>query len=148
MNFKSGRFCSEAPTETGVDISSLLKVAAKADAAGEYEASIAALNAVSQNSKVLNRRSQGVQLFSAYAYFLCQMHLNDAIHKDDWFELLTHALNTVRPLIQTEIPLLHKRQLDKEEISEWLDMNDLLVKATKDSPSKDKPASDNTDTPE
>ena len=60
------------------------------------------------SNSVLNRRSQGVQVFLANAYFMCQMFMNKAITGPELLATQVHLLNAVGPLIEKEIPLLYQ----------------------------------------
>ena len=110
VNFKNHRFCAEAPTEVGVDISRLLKLAAEASKGEELKAGLEAISAASSSNSALNKRTQGMQLFLANAYFICQMYMNKAINEEQLMRLQLDTLNAVAPLIEKEIPLMYQYQ--------------------------------------
>ena len=107
VNFNSNRFCAEAPTEIGIDVNKILKVAATASKGDELEAGLNAVAASARNNTVLNRRTQGMQLYLASSYFICQMYMNEAISNRDAVELNLRTLKSVEPLIMHEIQLMY-----------------------------------------
>ena len=108
VNFTNNRFCAEAPTEVGADLSQVLKLAAEASKGGEYKAGLEAISATSSSNSVLNKRTQGMQLFLANSYFICQMYMNGAIDEVQLMELQLKTLNAISPLIEKEITLMYK----------------------------------------
>jgi hypothetical protein len=108
VNFTNDRFCAEAPTEVGADLSRVLKLAAEASKGGEYKAGLEAIAATSSSNSVLNKRTQGIQLFLANSYFICQMYMNKAIDELQLMKLQLATLNAVAPLIEKEITLMYK----------------------------------------
>jgi len=111
VNFHNNRFCAEAPTEVGVDMSSLLKIAAQASKGDEFKAGIEAISAAASSNAVLNKRTQGMQLFLSNAYFICQMYMNKAINEIQLIELQLKTLNAVAPLIEKEVSLMYQNQV-------------------------------------
>ena len=106
VNFTNHRFCAEAPTEVGIDMSHLLKIAANASKA-DIKVGLEAIRAAATSNSVLNKRTQGMQLFLANAYFICQMYMNSAINEAQLMELQLITLNSVTPLIEKEISLMY-----------------------------------------
>ena len=126
VNFANNRFCAEAPTEVGADLSQVVKLAAEASKGGEYKAGLEAISATSSSNSVLNKRTQGIQLFLANSYFICQMYMNKAIDEVQLMELQLRTLNAVAPLIEKEITLMYKytKSLDsKKSIKNGNDSN-------------------------
>jgi len=111
VHFENGRFCAEAPTEVGIDMSRLLKIAAEATKGDELKAGFEAISATASSNAVLNQRTQGMQLFLANAYFICQMYMNKAIDKFELMELQVKTLNAIAPMIQHEIELIYKAKI-------------------------------------
>ena len=134
VNFGNGRFCAEAPTEVGLDISRLFKLAAKANTGDELKAGFEAISAANSSNAVLNRRTQGMQLFLASAYFSCQMYMNDAITRKELIDIQMRALEAAGPLIKLEIELMpelaiaqqKKEQQGSDPGAEFLDNNSSL----------------------
>lgn len=62
VQFQNNRFCAEAPTEVGSNISKLVEATASADDSTGREIGLGALLAGNYSNAVLNKRSQGVQL--------------------------------------------------------------------------------------
>ncbi len=76
VNFANDRFCAEAPTEVGLNVSSLLNATGEADIPAKGNIALGLLLAGSSENSVLNKRSQAVQLFLANSYYICQMYMN------------------------------------------------------------------------
>ena len=110
VNFRNNRFCAEAPTEVGLDMSSLLKITAQASKGDELKAGLEAISAAASNNAVLNKRTQGMQLFLANAYFICQMYMNQAINEVTLIKLQLETLNSIAPLIEKEVDLMYQNQ--------------------------------------
>lgn len=129
VNFANDRFCAEAPTEVGQDISRLVQATADAEDAAGQSIGLGAVIAGNYSNAVLNRRSQGVQLFQSNAYFLCQMYMNGAITGRELLETQIHLLNSVGPLIEQEIPLLYAEEREATESFRALDFDEILEAA-------------------
>lgn len=115
VNFRNNRFCAEAPTEVGMDLASSIRasLAGKTDQASIDAAIQSALNS---HNAVLNKRTQGMQLFLANAYFTCQMYMNGGIDERQLLEMQFQTLQIVEPLISAELGFLyqqHKTEGDK-----------------------------------
>ncbi|CAM3076144.1 hypothetical protein VINE108274_16720 [Vibrio neptunius] len=107
-NYKTNRFCAEAPTEVGVDLSNLFKASAGVKDSKGQSLGFEAIKAAALSNIVLNKRTQGTQLFLANSYFICQMYMNEAITKEQLLYLQLQTLHAVAPLIQKEIDLMYK----------------------------------------
>lgn len=92
-NFATNRFCAEAPTEIGADLSEFFQATAEADIPAEVTAKIGAVMAAASSNTVLNRRTQGMQLFLANSYFVCQMYMNGAINEEQVLLYQAKAFN-------------------------------------------------------
>lgn len=114
VNFETNRFCAEAPTEVGSDISRVLQATADADIPSEVKAKIGVATAVASSNSVLNKRTQGMQLFLANSYFVCQMYMNKAINERQLLEYQMAVFNSAATLIEKELPLMY--QNDKEAL--------------------------------
>ena len=117
-NHRTKRFCAEAPTEVGLDVSKLASLAAQLEKPGELSAALTAVLASSRQNSVLNKRTQGLQLFMATSYFVCQMYMNEAITNTQLLEIQLEALNAIAPLIEKEIPFLYEQQKALQAIPE------------------------------
>lgn len=129
VNFYRNRFCAEAPTEVGSDVSRFFQATAEADVPSEVKAKIGAIMAAASSNSVLNRRTQGMQLFLANSYFVCQMYMNGAINEKQLLEYQMSVFNSAASLIEKEIPLLYKQadsQPDAPRAFKPLDTNQLL----------------------
>lgn len=135
-NFSNGRFCAEAPTEVGVDISRLLKIAAEASKGDEFKAGLEAISAAASSNAVLNKRTQGMQLYLASSYFLCQMYMNGAIDEFRLVDLQLRTLNAVAPLIEKEIGYMYQAGPEGVTGSRFvpLDVNEALQEVQQDAP--------------
>lgn len=109
VNFTNNRFCAEAPTETGIDLASAISTnisgsqADKAKIEAEFE------SALNSKNYVLNKRTQGMQLFLANSYFTCRMYMNGGIDAAQLLEMQFQTLRIVEPLISAEIKLMHQK---------------------------------------
>jgi len=121
VHFGNDRFCAEGPTEVGQDISKLTQATASAIDGTGKKIGLGALIAGNYANSVLNKRSQGVQLFMANSYFLCQMYMNKAITGTQLLEAQTQLLNSIGPIIVEEIPLLYAQ--DAQMRSEFNALN-------------------------
>ena len=126
VSFQNNRFCAEAPTEVGQDISKLVQAAANASDTTGQTIGLGALIAGNYSNSVLNKRSQGVQLFLANAYFLCQMYMNNAITGAQLLEAQVQLLNAVGPIITQELPLLYAQEQDARTTFQQLDFSAIL----------------------
>jgi hypothetical protein len=108
VNIKTKRFCAEAPSEVGQDLSKLVDLAAKGEKEGVASASINAMLTKNVSNSVLNKRTQGVQMLLAHSYFLCQMYMNEAITGSELLDAQKSALTSIIPVVEFELPLLYK----------------------------------------
>ena len=108
VNFRNNRFCAEAPTEVGIDVATLNKVRAALSHQEQVSGGVESVGATANQNAVLNRRTQGVHLFLANAYFICQMYMNGGIDEAQMVEFQLRTLNTVTPLIDAELKYLYK----------------------------------------
>ncbi|HTF97367.1 MAG TPA: hypothetical protein VL995_14610 [Cellvibrio sp.] len=108
VNFDSNRFCAEAPTEVGNDLSRVLQATADADIPSEVKAKIGVATAVASSNSVLNKRTQGMQLFLANSYFVCQMYMNKAINEEQLLKYQMAVFNSAATLIEKELPLMYQ----------------------------------------
>jgi hypothetical protein len=134
VNFSNNRFCAEAPTEVGMDTSRLLKFAAQASKGDEFKAGIEAITAAARSNAILNKRTQGMQLFLAHAYFICQMFMNEAIDEKKLIDLQLETLLLVKPLIEKEVSLMYQNQVPGNEDKKFapFDINKALEDVEKE----------------
>lgn len=126
VHFGNERFCAEAPTEVGQDISRLVQAAANASDAAGQKIGLGAVIAGNYSNSVLNRRTQGVQLFQSSSYFLCQMYMNEAIDGPQLLEAQIQLINAVAPLIEKEIPLIYRDAMDAATTFQPLDFDAII----------------------
>lgn len=112
VNFRNNRFCAEAPTEVGLDLASSIR-ASLAGKTDQVSINAAIQSALSSQNAVLNKRTQGMQLFLANAYFTCQMYMNGGIDERQLLEMQFQTLQIVQPLISAELGLLYQQQKDE-----------------------------------
>jgi hypothetical protein len=117
VNFSNNRFCAEAPTEIGIDVATLNKLKAEASHGDSTKAGLDLLKAATNQNAVLNKRTQGMQLFLANAYFTCQMYMNGGIDERQMLEMQFQTLKIVKPLIQEELKYLYKTQPTENEVA-------------------------------
>tara|TARA_B100002003_G_C14156507_1_gene556933 strand:- start:7734 stop:8375 length:642 start_codon:yes stop_codon:yes gene_type:complete len=127
VNFATERFCAEAPTEVGIDLSKILNVSGSADATSQGNIALGILIGSSSGNTVLNKRSQAVQLFLANSYYTCQMYLNGAISGEQLVTLQLKTLNSIAPILEKELPLLYNEKETTDE-SKYvpLDVNEAI----------------------
>lgn len=128
-NFANGRFCAEAPTEVGSDISRLVSANASGKSSSEVQAALGLVLATTLTNAVLNKRTQGMQYLQTNGYFLCQMYMNDAISKDQLVVMQTESLKQAARLIEVEIPLLYKADTPTKTAAAALDVNKMAKDA-------------------
>lgn len=127
VNFDTKRFCAEAPTEVGIDLSKILSANGSAGATSQGNIALGLLIGSSSSNTVLNKRSQAVQLFLANSYYSCQMYLNGAISGEQLVTLQLEMLNSIVPILEKELPLLYN--VEKTEIESKyspLDVNKII----------------------
>lgn len=121
------RFCAEAPTEVGADVARLTKAAATLEKPEEVKAGLEAITATTVGNAVLNKRTQGLQLFQSSSYFLCQMYMNEAINKEQLMLLQLQTLNTAGQLINQEVPLLYEKNTEATKAAfKHLDLSPIM----------------------
>jgi len=117
VNFRNKRFCAEAPTEIGVDLASAISANISGGQTDKATIAAAVKSALSSQNSVLNKRTQGMQLFLANSYFTCQMFMNGGIDERQLLEMQIQTLEIIKPLISTEIKLMYQNNVKKDEIS-------------------------------
>lgn len=108
VNFANNRFCAEAPTEIGIDVAALNKLKADATQGDKTKVGLEYLNAATNQNSVLNKRTQGMQLFLANSYFTCQMYMNGGLDERQMLEMQFQTLKIIEPLILEELKYLYK----------------------------------------
>lgn len=128
VNFDTKRFCAEAPTEVGIDMSRILNANGGADATSQGKIALGLLIGSSSGNAVLNKRSQAVQLYLANSYYSCQMYLNGAISGEQLVEIQLETLNSIAPLLESELPYLYNQE-PTENVSNYvpLDVNKIIT---------------------
>ncbi len=110
VNFSNNRFCAEAPTEIGIDVAALNKLKTDLSQGDKTKAGLEYVGAATNQNAVLNKRTQGVQLFLANSYFACQMYMNGGIDERQLLEMQFRTLEIAVPLIGAELKYLYKDQ--------------------------------------
>lgn len=109
VNFHNNRFCAEAPTEVGLDLAGIISATISASQGDQAKLEAGVRSALSGQNNVLNKRTQGMQLFLANSYFTCQMYMNGGIDERQLLEMQIRTLEIVRPLIADELQYLYRR---------------------------------------
>jgi len=112
VNFRNNRFCAEAPTEVGMDLASSIR-ASLAGKTDQASINAAIQSALSSHNAVLNKRTQGMQLFLANAYFTCQMYMNGGIDERQLLEMQFQTLQIVEPLISAELGFMYQQEKEQ-----------------------------------
>ena len=112
-NFSNGRSCSENPTEVGIDLSSAAKAVASAELQDKVKADLGLALAAASSNSILNRRSQGMQLYLARAYRICEQYMNGAIDEQTYLERQDSLFSAIIPLIAYELPYFYKDETGK-----------------------------------
>lgn len=115
VNFSNNRFCAEAPTEVGLDLASMLNTSLTAAQGDKAKIEAAFKQALTAQNSVLNKRTQGMQLFLANSYFTCQMYMNGGLDERQMLEMQFQTLKIVEPLISKELVLMYPQNSDKPE---------------------------------
>jgi hypothetical protein len=115
VNFSNNRFCAEAPTEVGLDLASMLSTSLSAAQGDKAKIEAAFKQALTAQNSVLNKRTQGMQLFLANSYFTCQMYMNGGLDERQMLEMQFQTLKIVEPLISKELALMYPQNDDKPE---------------------------------
>lgn len=115
VNFSNNRFCAEAPTEVGLDLASMLSTSLTAAQGDKAKIEAAFKQALTAQNSVLNKRTQGMQLFLANSYFTCQMYMNGGLDERQMLEMQFQTLKIVEPLISKELALMYPQNDDKPE---------------------------------
>ena len=124
-NFTNNRFCAEAPTEVGIDMESALRLTGAVNDLQKGSKEIAgALTAASKNF-VLNKRSQGLQLYLSASYTFCQIYLNGGIDNGEYVKAQQHVLDAVIPLIKSELPYIHGQEFGAADSASRIDSKSL-----------------------
>ncbi len=127
VNFFNQRFCAEAPSETGLDLSNVINATGSADATTQGSIALGLLIGSSSGNSVLNKRSQAVQMFLANSYYTCQMYMNGAISGEQMVEFQLKTLNQLTPVLIAELPLLYgSTEKPTESKVEPLDVNQAI----------------------
>jgi hypothetical protein len=127
VNFFNQRFCAEAPSETGLDLSNIMNASGSADATTQGSIALGLLIGSSSGNSVLNKRSQAVQMFLANSYYTCQMYMNGAISGEQMVEFQIRTLNQLTPVLIAELPLLYgSTEKPKKSKIEPLDVNQAI----------------------
>lgn len=139
----SARYCAEAPTEVGVNVDSLIKAGAEIKGESELGNALEYISAISLGNSVLNKRSQGLQLFQNSSFFLCQMYMNESINENQLIAFQLQTLRVAAVLIEKEIPLLHgendqvlNSSIEKLKLEDSLNLI-LKLKSSKKTPLND-----------
>lgn len=103
--------CAEAPPDAAAQFASTFAAALKTTQP-QVPLSADAQVGLAVAMKQLFKRSQGVQFYRDGAFFLCNMYLNGAINKQQYFTELQSLRVTASNLISTEIPYLEKITID------------------------------------
>jgi hypothetical protein len=113
IKWPDNKFCAEPPADAADNVSAALTLIAEAAAKGQItQAQLGIASSLATTVKQLFQRSQGVQLYRDGTFMLCNAYLNGAITPAQFLQRHEELLKTVTPLIDKEIPELHKLKLD------------------------------------
>ncbi|WP_069687290.1 hypothetical protein [Vibrio harveyi] len=107
VNFFNQRFCAEAPSEVGLDLSNIINASGSADATTQGNIALGLLIGSSSGNSVLNKRTQSVQMFLANSYYTCQMYMNGAISGEQMVEIQLKTIEQLTPILLAELPLMY-----------------------------------------
>lgn len=111
IKFEDGKFCAEPPPDAADNISSTLSAALSANN-GDVGVQAKLATAISSVAKQLFYRSQGLQLYRDGTFHLCNAYLNNLIGPDEYKIEHKQLLDTVKELIEKEIPNLANIKAD------------------------------------
>jgi len=116
VKMPENRFCAEPPADAADNVSAALTAVAQASDQGRVtEGQLGIAQALATSVKQLFQRSQGVQLYRDGTFMLCNAYLNGAITQDQFLKKHEKLLETVAPLIDKEIPELHRHKSDEAQ---------------------------------
>jgi hypothetical protein len=114
-HFETKRFCSENPTEVGIDMASASRLAADLKQTGTSLLDAQMALSAASNNYVLNRRSPGIILYQSSSYQFCQMYANGAITAQELIELQTAALDTAEKIVLAETTAIKEIRVEEEK---------------------------------
>jgi hypothetical protein len=110
-------FCAEPPADAADNVSTSLTAIAEAAAKGKItDVQLGIASNLATTVKQLFQRSQGVQLYRDGTFMLCIAFLNGLISGTELLTAQEKLLERVVPLVEREIPELHKRTFDTSVI--------------------------------
>lgn len=113
VKMPENRFCAEPSADAADNVSAALTAVAEASAQGRVtDAQLGFAQTLATSVKQLFQRSQGVQLYRDGTFMLCNAYLNGAITQEQFLKRHERLLETVAPLIDKEIPYIHKLKHD------------------------------------
>ena len=113
VKMPGGQFCAEPSADAADNVSAALSAIAEASAKGTVsDVQLGFAQSLATTVKQLFVRSQGIQLYRDGSFVLCNAYLNQAISEDDFLKRHIELLRTVAPLIEHEIPHMHKIRPD------------------------------------
>lgn len=114
-HFETKRFCSENPTEVGIDMASASRLAADLKQSGTSLLDAQLALSAASNNYVLNRRSPGIILYQSSSYQFCQMYANGAINAQELITLQTVALQTAEKIVMAETTAIKEIRVEEEK---------------------------------
>lgn len=114
-HFETKRFCSENPTEVGIDMASASRLAADLKQSGTSLLDAQVALSAASNNYVLNRRSPGIILYQSSSYQFCQMYANGAINAQELITLQTVALQTAEKIVMAETTAIKEIRVEEEK---------------------------------
>ena len=141
-NLNSGRFCSEFPTDVGLDTNSSDKLLLSLKKEGVADVDLQKVKTRLAQYQTFNHRSQSLQLFLAASYYYCQLYMNGNLDEsalvatqlylfEKTAELLSYEIqvtqgNTANPVTQSHItpPVSLKPTSSADSVLDKLDPSD------------------------
>ncbi|MNG11875.1 hypothetical protein D3C84_954450 [compost metagenome] len=75
----------------------------------QVKANVGMAAAISSSNSVFNHRTQGMQLFLANSYFVCQMYMNNAISAKEMMDYQMRVFASAAAMINAELPYMYKQ---------------------------------------
>jgi hypothetical protein len=113
VKMPDNKFCAEPSADAADNVSAALTAVAEASAQGRVtEAQLGFAQTLATSVKQLFIRSQGIQLYRDGTFMLCNAYLNGSITEEQFLKRHERLLEIVAPLIDKEIPHIHKMRAD------------------------------------
>ncbi len=113
---ENAKLCAEAAADAGAQFAQTFAGALSAPTGSAQPLSAETKVGLAVAMKQLFKRSQGIQLFRDGSFALCNLYLNGAVDKQQYFEEFQRLRRDAVDLIAKEIPFLEKITVDPIQV--------------------------------